>query len=58
VSVVVPRLDVERKGIKGAIEEMVSMTWGNAKKLFEKYVLSDIDGIVRMLEKDGEVRLL
>lgn len=58
VNIMVPRIDIERKGIKGAIEEMGSMTWGNAKKLFEKYVLSDIDGIVRMLEKDGEVRLL
>ena len=58
INVLVPAIDVERIGLRAAIESMASMTWGSAKKLFEKYVLPELDNIVGELGKSGEVRLV
>jgi len=58
VNVLVPAVDVERMGLRAAIESMAELTWGNARKLLERYVLSELDNIVEELEKSGEVRLV
>jgi len=58
VNVLVPAVDVERMGLRAAIESMAELTWGNARKLLERYVLSELDNVVEELEKSGEVRLV
>ena len=58
VNVLVPAVDVQRKGLKRAVEEMVENTWGNTRKLIERYVLGKVDEIVKMLEEEEEVRLV
>lgn len=58
VNVLVPAMDVKKLGLRGAIESMREFTWGNARKLLERYVFPELDEIVGELERSGEVRLV
>jgi hypothetical protein len=58
VNVIVPRLDIERYGLKEAVMMAYDRTWGEARKLFERYVISRLGEVFSRLEKEGEVKLL
>ncbi len=58
VNVMVPRIDIERYGLKEAVIMAYDRTWGKARKLFERYVISRLDEVLSRLEKEEEVKLL
>jgi hypothetical protein len=58
VNVIVPRLDIERYGLKEAVMMAYDRTWGEARKLFERYVISRLGEVFSRLEKEEEVKLL
>ena len=58
VNVLVPKMDVDKLGIKDAILSMREFTWGNARRLLDKYVMPKLDEIIEELERSGEVRLI
>ncbi len=58
VNVMVPRIDIERYGLKDAVMVAYDRTWGEARKLFERYVISRLDEVFSRLEKEEEVKLL
>jgi len=57
IDVLIPKMDIERKGIKRCIEELPGMTWGNARKLVLKYVLPNVEELAEKLESGEEVRI-